>query len=83
MLLVYKDSGYPRTQTENEFRNKCVEYKKFICEKHKLPSSKDGNELYYWFRRSLDKFNGYSDQRYDYFKDLMGYIESYGFSISQ
>lgn len=83
MLLAYKDSGYPRTQTENEFRNKCVEYKKFIRERHILPTSKDGDDLYFWFRRSLEKFNGYSDQRYDYFKDLIEYIESYGFSILQ
>jgi len=81
MLKSYEGTDFPRTQTENEFKNKCAEYKKFIREQHRLPSSRNGEELYSWFRRSLEKHNGYTDQRYGYFKDLINYIESFGFII--
>lgn len=83
MLATYKNSGYPRTPAETIFKDKCVAFKKFICEKHNMPSaSKDGDRLYSWFHYTLTKYEGYTDQRYAYFKDLIRYVEAHGFTVS-
>lgn len=81
MVFFYKNKGYPTNLIENEFLNKCREYKAFIKQNRGRPTSTKGEDLYFWFRRSLENYKGYEDQRYNYFCDLVNYVKSFGFSI--
>lgn len=71
----------PRNATENEFRNKCQDYKSYINSYYALPSVSAEPELYGWMIRSKANYNSYVDHRRKYLTDLFNYILSLGFSI--
>lgn len=71
----------PRNATENEFRNKCRDYKAYINSHYALPSVSTEPELYGWMIRSKANYNSYVDHRRKYLTDLFNYILSLGFSI--
>ena len=67
--------------TEEEFRNKCRDYKAYINSHYALPSVSTEPELYGWMIRSKANYNSYVDHRRKYLTDLFNYILSLGFSI--
>ena len=81
VLEQYQKNYIPRNQTENEFCNKCQEYKEYINRHHDLPKNSEVPTLYQWFVRSKENYNGYTDNRMKYFTDLLTYIVSYGFKV--
>ena len=80
-LERYQKEYIPRTQTESEFYNKCQEYKEYINKYHQLPKNSEVPVLYTWFARSKRNCKDYTDNRKEYFKDLLIYIVSYGFHV--
>ena len=81
MIEHYNQMGIPRTGYESEFLNNCERYQEFINSTYKLPSAKNGEDLYWWFKRSLDNYDSYVDHRRQYLTMLINYIRSLGFSI--
>lgn len=71
----------PRNATENEFRNKCQDYKSYINSHYALPTVSTDPELYSWMIRSKANYNSYVDHRRRYLAELFNYILSLGFSI--
>ena len=81
MLLSYENSGYPRTAAENKFLQKCNDFKDYVNNNYALPTYNDGEELFFWIRRSKDNFVSYTDQRKAYLIELLNYLYSLGFCI--
>lgn len=80
-LSNYDKLGYPRTAIESEFLMKCNDLKNYIQQHHTLPTNRQAPDLYYWFRRSRENYDSYTDKRRQYMTDLLNYILSFGFSI--
>ena len=81
VIEYYDKLNYPRNAYEADFLNKCHDYKAFVLENHCLPSQTQGEELYWWIRRSKYSMDSFTDKRRDYFIELLSYISSFGFSI--
>ena len=81
MLASYENSGYPRNAIENEFLQKCNDFKEYVNNKYTLPAYNDGEELFFWMKRSKENFDSYTDQRRAYLTDLLNYLYSLGFCL--
>lgn len=81
LVVECRTAAIPQSETENKFYNNCIKYKDYIKRFHKLPSTNNGGELYFWFVRSKSRYEGFADNRFKYFNDLMLYIRSFGFVI--
>ncbi len=81
MIEVYKQKGIPTTGHESEFLKNCEAYQEFINSNYKLPTVRDSEDLYWWFKRSLDNYDSYVDNRRKYLTALLDYIHSLGFSL--
>lgn len=81
LVEEYTSASVPQSETENKFYNNCIEYKYFLKKFHKLPNTTNGEDLYSWFNRSKSRYEGFIDNRYKYFRELIVYIESFGFKI--
>ena len=81
MIEDYNQKGYPRTGYEYEFLANCEKYQEFINSNYTLPTMKNGTDLYYWLKRSMENYDSYVDHRRLYLKNLIYYIQSLGFSI--
>lgn len=71
----------PRNATENDFRNKCRDYKAYINSHYALPTNSTEPEMYSWMMRSKANYNSYVDHRRKYLTDLFNYVTSLGFCI--
>lgn len=71
----------PRNATENDFRNKCRDYKAYINSHYALPTISTEPEMYSWMMRSKANYNSYVDHRRKYLTDLFKYVTSLGFCI--
>ncbi len=78
-LAQYQQDWIPQNATENDFKNKCNDYKDYINDHHCLPTVTTGPELYAWIVRSKANYNSYTDNRRKYLTDLLNYIRSLGF----
>lgn len=81
MIEEFHQKAYPRTGYEAEFLNNCQNFQEFINTNYKLPSAKNGTELYWWLRRSLENYDSYIDLRRLYLTSLINYIHSLGFNV--
>lgn len=77
----YNRLNYPKNAFEADFLSKCEDYKTFILENHCLPSQTNGEDLYWWIKRSKYNMNSFTDKRRHYFVELISFISSFGFKI--
>ena len=81
LVQLYKDKGFPLTQREYNFREKCKSFKQCVNQCHILPDSKSDKDLSKWFEDAKRDYLGFEDQRYYYFEALILYVKSLGFEV--
>lgn len=80
LVDAYNQIGFPRTILEFYFQECCVNYRFFIYEHNALPDKDNGEELYYWFNRSKNKFDELNSKMRSYFEKLLLFISEQGLS---
>lgn len=85
MEVIEKYKHYPHNETEYKFLNQCNEYKHFITMHYCLPNRKSENnfekDLANWFLKAHSKIETYNDNRSEYYKDLLCFLNDYGFVV--
>ena len=83
--VISEFEEFPHNETEYVFQQMCDDFRYFINSVYRLPEmdSSDDKEkdLAVWFDRSLQRYNGYKDNRNLYFKKLLAFLNDFGFYI--
>lgn len=69
----------PQNCIEYNFKQMCDRVKVIVTTSFSLPTISDNTTEYNWFRKNLEKYNSYCDNRKLYFTDLLSYIRDFGF----
>lgn len=79
LLKEYMKSNahLPQNGKELRFYKTCKEYLDFVEENYELPSYP--SPLYYWFKKNLNSYMEYEDNRKRFFTNLISELNSYGF----
>ena len=83
LLKEFIDSNryLPQNGTELNFKKNCSDFIRFVESKYELPTRKTSEFLFNWFRKNLDKYLTYTDNRKLFFSNLLEELNSYGFVI--
>lgn len=73
MMKDFKD--IPHTVTEKKFLDNCERYKCFVKQTGRMLERSDEKSLHNWFTKNLSKYTSYEDNRQQYFKELINFLQ--------
>jgi hypothetical protein len=72
-------SDYPSTGDELNFKRMCDSIKIIVSKTFMMPTKEEDTTEYMWFKKNLDSYWDYLDNRKMYFEDLLMFLRDYGF----
>lgn len=65
----------PHNLTERKFLNNCEMYETFVRQSGRMLTQEDDSSLYAWYNNNIVKYVTYNDNRRQYFKDLINFLQ--------
>lgn len=79
--FMKQNDTIPQNGFEYKFKQMCDQIKIFVFQNFTLPKFKTNPTEYLWFKKHLDKYKAYEDNRKKYFDDLLTYLLNFGYKF--
>lgn len=75
--LMEELSSIPHNMAEKRFLNNCEAYREFVKQTGRMLMKKDDESLFTWFRTHSLRYVTYDDNRRQYFKELINFLQEH------
>ena len=79
--FMEKNKTLPQNGFEYKFKQMCDQIKIFVFQNFTLPKLKTNPTEYFWFKKNLDKYKTFEDNRKLYFENLLSYLYNFGYKF--
>lgn len=79
--FLTENKNIPQNGHEYRFKQMCDTVKVYVTQNFALPNLEDNRREYCWLRKNMDRYEGYIDNRKQYFIDLISFLKDYGFYL--